>query len=399
MHSFRLVALLLPLIALVALLTLSGAPVSAASSSSSKAAAPLPPLPTLAQILDQDFEVSVVTSLYGSFNASLRMRASPHFPERIHAELIPKGDAAEGAGEHKGKAALPHLQRPRSVLDESFTEAKAPLIVSPTDDAAKKKKKVKKDGLAPVTVEHPTLLVLELTLRHASSEAGTARVFALPAAEAAMQSMREAMEEERAAPSVTASFHFYAEPESFIGDAVLHDIPGVARSASAALMAPAAPSAAAAAAAKDIDSTTKGPGAGEASAQVEGEGGVEVGTVTVRLVSEHEFTLRASLALPGGGSGSGARLHILAHAYAPATTKLLDREVQKPKTFAQRYGFLIIMGLTFLLQTTFGLQDARKKTLQEERQKAALKDNKRDATTATTSSGEGESPALEKKNN
>lgn len=274
-------------------------------------------IPAIETLLAQDFEVSVVTQSFGVFNASLRISSSLNFPERLHGELIPHGQATLKLPH---QVALPHFGRERELLDDRLSSLHA--AGNPSTDAAS----------ATQVMTHPTFLSFDLTMRHLNATGGLLQVYLLPADLPTLQQVSEAIQEGSQDPWVTVDISFRAEHPA-MAVSPISDVAPLSRVASAPLKASA-------------------------------EGSTE-GEFTWRLLSEHEFSVAAQIPL-----ANGVLERVWMHAYVPPSKAVFTRG-----EFVRPWWHLPMMVgvglLTFVVQVLSGLHDGKRraKEASEEREK------------------------------
>lgn len=318
-----------------------------------------PPIPAFEKFFAQQFRVSVMTQSYGVFNATLRMRGSMNFPERVHGELIPLG---EPRLQRQSQTRLPHFDRTRGVEDEKLSDL--PFAVSSKPSTGKPASREFTGGAASAAAseeERPSLLVVDLQLMHSDATQGKAQVYYLPAELMALRSQREAMSEGSTTPSATADFSFRLESPQMSGNPI-SDTPALARVSAAAV--------------------TAGPQrTGEASSAG------SRGDVVFRWISEHEFS--ASFSIPMAAAGDAApeetRLErIWVHGYVAPSTAMFDRK-ERQLPWYNRYLMLGVGLMGFVVQVISGWTEGKTKAVMqaegEDREKAkleaALKDQER----------------------
>ncbi|RNF17433.1 uncharacterized protein Tco025E_04850 [Trypanosoma conorhini] len=188
-------------------------------------------MPLLEQVIAQPFKVSVISSRYGVFNATLTLKGSPNFPEHIHGELIPTGEQRRATAE---QVPLDHFKYPLPMETEAPPHG---------------------------TLEaHPSLLSIDIRLEFSGSTVGTVSAWSLPAEERLLEQRLSEVEEVDATPTATASFSFVHEAKS-LSPSTLSDVPAMARTATGVVA-------------------------------LEGGGS---GSFTLRFFSDHEFSLTLQL--------------------------------------------------------------------------------------------------------
>ncbi|KEG12417.1 hypothetical protein DQ04_01731050 [Trypanosoma grayi] len=185
--------------------------------------------PLLEQVMAQPFAVSVISDRYGVFNATLDLKGSLNFPERIHGELIPVGDQRHDR-EGSEQIALEHFSQQRHLMGEMPPQGSV--------DA------------------RPSLLSIDVQLEFSGATSGMLRAWTLPFSAKLLEKRLAAIEEDEVLPTAKAAFAFGHESRSsFIS--VLSDVPQVARVATGTVTL-------------EDDAS---------------------GTFTLRFFSEHEFSL------------------------------------------------------------------------------------------------------------
>jgi hypothetical protein len=316
--------------------------------------APLP-IPAFEKFFAQQFRVSVMTQSYGVFNATLRMRGSMNFPERVQGELIPLGEPR--LNQHTQQL-LPHFTRVRGVEDEKLSDLPF------TATGSKQGPGRGAGGEFPVTAgeeERPSLLVVDLQLLHTDSTQGKAQVFYLPAELMALRSRREALSEGTVAPSAMVDFTFRLEAPH-MSDNPLSDTAALARVSAAAVTT-------------GSQKTTEAASTGEKEAAV----AVSKGEVIFRWITEHEFSAvfwipMKSNADKDGATSSATHLErVWIYGYTAPSTSMFDRK-QRQVPWYNKYLMLTVALLGFVVQIISGWTEGKTRALKaaqdEQRQKA-----------------------------
>ncbi|ORC90959.1 uncharacterized protein TM35_000073830 [Trypanosoma theileri] len=282
---------------------------------------PIPMPIRLEAALAQSFTTSIVSSRYGVFSATLDLRASPNFPERLHGELIPAG--------------YQQLKRPEQIPLEHFNHARnAPLPPSSAASLAALLAEAKKisqsnseasSETAAKEGPHPSLLSLEVRLDFSGSTAGTVSFTTLPPTDKRHsienENNNEEEEDEEKPPTAQATFAFRGESSS-MASSTLSDIPPMVRVATGEVV------------------TNEGA----------------KGTFTFRLFSEHEFSL--TLQLPEGKEGVVD--HIWVHGYATPNEALFQRKTVNEQPWWYTWAFASIGILVFSMQLLTAYVDAKR---------------------------------------
>lgn len=336
-----LAAALLVLLAAVAPTGTLAAPASVATAIPTVAAPAVPQhdgplLPAFEQFFAQTFRVSVMTQSYGTFNATLRMRSSLNFPEKVQGELIPLGEQRRS---NQKQTLLPHFERPRGIEDDKLSDF---LLAPPSSGKKGKSSTEKANGEFAMAGEgeRPTLLVLDLQLQHSDAVQGTAHVYYLPADLMALRAQRAAMSEGAAPPSASVDFAFRPEVEHMTGNP-LSDVNGLAR-VSSAVVHVGQPAGSDAEAASDAASTADSSSGG----------------IVFRWISEHEFS--AQLTIPASKAGTAQPEHVWLYGYAPPSKGMFDRK-QRQVPWYNKYLMIGVGVMGFVLQIVMGVTEGKKR--------------------------------------
>lgn len=348
--AFVAVVLCLSMVAVPTLINAAAAPASAANGAAAASAkyAP-PPIPAFEKFFAQQFRVSVMTQSYGVFNATLRMRGSMNFPERVHGELIPIGEPR--LNRHT-QTLLPHFTRVRGVEDEKLSDL--PFTVSGKPNAAKA------TGSSEFTnageEERPSLLVVDLQLLHTDSTQGKAQVFYLPAELMALRAQREAMGEGAMAPSAMSDFTFRVEAPHMSNNP-LSDTPALARVSAATLTTGSA---------KAMEAVSAGE---EAAAASKGE-------VVFRWITEHEFSAVFSIPMKTetsqGAAGASHLERVWIYGYATPSKVMFDRK-QRQLPWYNKYLMLGVGLMGFFVQIIAGWTEGKTKAVKAAEEESQLK--------------------------
>ncbi|KAL7696720.1 hypothetical protein N2W54_003969 [Lotmaria passim] len=300
-----------------------------------------PPVPAFEKFFAQQFRVSVMTQSYGVFNATLRMRGSMNFPERVRGELIPLGEPR--LNRHT-QTLLPHFQRVRSVEDEKLSDLPF---------AAPGRSTASGEFASAAEEEHPSLLMVDLQLLHTDAAEGKAQVFYLPADLMALRSHRAAMGEGSVAPTALVDFSFRVEAPHMSNNP-LSDTPALARVSAATV-------------ATGSQKAMEAVSAGEEAAAV-----VAKGEVIFRWITEHEFSAVFSVPMQTAESGkNGAAAshleHIWVYGYAAPTPAIFDRK-QRQVPWYNKYLMLGVALMGFVVQIISGWTEGKTRAMKASEQ-------------------------------
>ncbi|KPA83181.1 putative mitochondrial hypothetical protein [Leptomonas pyrrhocoris] len=354
----------LALVATVLCLTMAVVPVLTAAAATY---AP-PPFPSFEKFFAQQFRVSVMTQSYGVFNASLRMRGSMNFPERVQGELIPLGVPRLNSDT---QTPLPHFQRVRNVEDDKLSDL--PVTLPGKKDA---------NAAASGEEERPSLFALDLQLLHSDSPQVKAQVYYLPAEVMALRSQREAMSEGSVAPAATVDFAFRVEARQMSNNP-LSDTAALAR-VSAATMATGRQ--------KATEAVTEAGEATSAAAAAAAPETVSNGDVIFRWITEHEFSAVFFIPVRSAADKDGAAAshleRVWVYGYTAPSPDVFDRK-QRQVPWYQKYVMLSVALVGFVVQIISGWTEGktkalnavelehRQKMLKEEKMEKALKEQGR----------------------
>ncbi|KAG5498660.1 hypothetical protein JKF63_02946 [Porcisia hertigi] len=318
----------------------------------------VPAAPLFGQFFAQDFRVGVITESFGTFNATLRMRGSPNFPERVHGELTPIGEAKLN---NQRQTPLPHFQRTRGLEDDILSD----LPFSMAAGTEKISTKRGGDGSSSSKSstgesERPSLLVVDLHLQHSDAMQGTASVYYLPAELMALRAQREEMKEGSALPSATVDFEFRSEAAHMTGNP-LSDVNVFAHVSSATV-------------------SMGGEGTTKQSPKELGEEkshsitpATNQGGIIFRWITEHEFSAHVMVPLADEGSAATTRMErIWVYGYATPSNNIFKRE----RNEAPWYNKYMMIGLGlmgFLLQVVAGMAEGKKRAKEEADLEAKIK--------------------------
>ncbi|GET90758.1 hypothetical protein, conserved [Leishmania tarentolae] len=304
-------------------------------------------VPLFEQFFAQSFQVSVITQSSGVFNATLRMRASLNFPERVQGELIPIGEPKLN---DQSQTPLPHFQRARTVEDDKLSALSSPMA------AAFGRTSLKKDGTHKSSSSEfsvsgkdarPSLLMVDLHLRHSDAMQGTASVYYLPADLMALRVQRERMKEGSASPSATVEFEFRSEAEHMTGNP-LSDMRALAH-VSSAMMTMGGQS-----------GTWTSPSVGEKADGASADS-IRQGGIIFRWINEHEFSAHLTIPIADKAGGTPMRTEkIWIYGYATPSKTVFDRK-QRDLPFQNKYLMLSVGLLGFFVQAISGIAEGKKR--------------------------------------
>ncbi|KAG5472378.1 hypothetical protein LSCM1_03777 [Leishmania martiniquensis] len=342
-------------------LTLAAPSVAVTASPATSAARAVP---LFEQLFAQSFQVSVVTQSFGAFNATLRIRASLNFPERVQGELIPIGEPKLRSGR---QTQLPHFQRARSVEDEKFSSLPYPVSVG------SRRTNGKKSGTHESSIrgfafageeERPSLLMVDLHLRHSDAMEGAASVYYLPAELTALRAQCEGMGEGSVPPSATVEFAFRPEVGHMTGNP-LSDVADLAY-VSSAIVAMGGPS-----------STPKGSGA--AGEEVDGSpaAAANQGGIIFRWITEHEFSAHVMIPIAEASVSESTHMErIWVYGYTPTSKRLFDRK-QPEVPWYNKYMMLGAALMGFVVQVVSGITEGKRRAQEKAELEAKLLEQER----------------------
>ncbi|EPY25362.1 hypothetical protein AGDE_11845 [Angomonas deanei] len=324
-------------------------------------------LPKFENMLGQDFLLSVMSSQYGTFNATLRLKKAFNFPERLTGECVPHNEPIFQEGQKK--TVLPHFLRDRLDGDD----------ILPIDADAKKSnpkeeltlpKLTNPDGKSKTTPTlRPSFCYLELQLRSSDASEGFLHVFLLPARQGEVEQFKMSLEEGNTEPTFTIPFLFHKEEkDNGLAPSLLLNTVGLPR---------------------------------WASSTVTGRHGEKL-SYHLRFFSEHEFSL--TLRLSGkDNNGDGSEETMWVHGYTSPNDSVYNRH-QKELPAWMRHGMLGIALLGFVVQLYQASEEGKKRKLENAKREAVLQRAQAKEKTIqqnsnkSTSAAAGETPAEEKKN-
>ncbi|KAG5497923.1 hypothetical protein GH5_02717 [Leishmania sp. Ghana 2012 LV757] len=318
--------------------------------------------PLFERFFAQSFRVSVLTQSFGAFNATLRMRASPNFAERVQGELIPIGRPKL---DNRRQTQLPHFERARSLEDDRLSDLPFTVAVG-SGRANNKKSGAYESGSRDFALggeEHPSLLTVDLHLQHSDAMEGVASVFYLPAELKALRAQREGMREGSASPSATVEFAFRSEVEHMTGNP-LSDVNDLAYVSSAIVR---------------MDSYSSAPRMSRAAGErVDGSPAVAAiqGGVIFRWITEHEFSAHVMIPILIVDEAGSASIHmerIWVYGYTTPSKSLYDRK-QREVPWYNKYMMLGAGLVGFLLQIVSGITEGRKRAQEKAKREAHLRE-------------------------
>ncbi|KAK7194268.1 hypothetical protein NESM_000341800 [Novymonas esmeraldas] len=327
-------------VCLVSLCVLAAAAVSAASAPTAAKGAAAAAVPSFEKFFAQSFHVSVMTQSYGSFNATLRMRGSLNFPERVQGELTPMGEPRLSRATQRP---LPHFLRARGVEDDRLSSLPFAAAAGGVDGKRKKKGGADSSGSGEFAVageeERPTLLVMDMQLQYSDAMNGVVSVYYLPAELMALRAQREAIGEGSATPSASVDFAFRTEAEHMTGTP-LSDVSALARVSSAVV---------------SVDRI------GSAAAPA-GDPAANQGGVIFRWITEHEFS--ALLTIPiTDDAAAGAAVHVehmWVYGYAVPSKTVFSRN-QRQVPWYNKYLMVGVGLMGFVVQIISGVTEGKKR--------------------------------------
>ncbi|CBZ28838.1 conserved hypothetical protein [Leishmania mexicana MHOM/GT/2001/U1103] len=300
--------------------------------------------PPFEQFFAQSFQVSVMTQSSGVFNATLRMRASLNFPERVQGELIPIGEAKLSS---QGQTLLPHFQRVRSVEDDKLSALSFSMAAGLGRTNGKKKGSTDEFAVAGKK-QRPSLLTMDLHLRHSDAMQGTASVYYLPADLMALRAQRAAIKEGSAPPSATVEFEFRSEVDHMTGNP-LSDVQALAHVSSAMVTMGDQRGA-------SKSSSVAGEKAHDGSAAATRQGGI-----IFRWITEHEFSAHVTIPIADKAGATSTHMEqIWVYGYATPSKSVFDRK-QHEVPLHNRYIMLGVGLLGFFVQVVSGITEGKKR--------------------------------------
>ncbi|KAG5496615.1 hypothetical protein JIQ42_03445 [Leishmania sp. Namibia] len=314
--------------------------------------------PLFERFFAQSFRVSVLTQSFGAFNATLHMRASPNFAERVQGELIPIGQPKL---DNRRQTQLPHFERARSLEDDRLSDLPFSVAVG-SGRANNKKSGAYESGSRDFAFggeEHPSLLTVDLHLQHINAMEGVASVYYLPAELKALRAQREGMREGSASPFATVEFAFRSEVEHMTGNP-LSDVNNLAYVSSAIVRMGSYSSA-------PRMSRAPGEGVDGLPAAAASQGGV-----IFRWITEHEFSAHVTIPLlivNEAGSASIRMERIWVYGYTTPSKSLYDRK-QREVPWYNKYMMLGVGLMGFFMQVVSGITEGRKRALEKAKREA-----------------------------